>query len=56
MKNLLFLSTVAADALVGYFECSMALAEADKSLLAMGDTFFAAVDGGCGSPSIVLKR
>jgi hypothetical protein len=56
MKNLLFLSTVAAGTLVGCFECPMALAEADKSLLAMGDAFFSAVDGGRGSPSIILKR
>ena len=47
---------MAAGALISCFECPMALAEADDSLLAMGDTLFASVDGGRGSPSINLKR
>ena len=55
-KALLFLSTTAESELSGYFECPTALAEADEPLLAVGDTLFAAADGGRGWPSIVLKR
>jgi hypothetical protein len=55
MKKLLFLSMVAAGALVGCIECMTALAEAHELLLAMGDTLFATV-GARGSPSIFLKR
>ncbi len=50
------MSTVAAGALIGCFECPAALVEADESLVAMGDTILAAVDGARGSPSIILKR
>ena len=58
MKTLLFLSVAAASELSGCFECPVALAEADadEQLLEVNETLFAAVDGGRGSPSIVLKR
>ena len=58
MKTLLFLSTAAASEISGCFECPVALADADadEQLLEVNDTPFAAVDGGRGSQSIVLKR
>jgi hypothetical protein len=48
--KILLLCTVAASVLSGCF------VEADKLLLAMGDTLFAAVYSCCGLPSITLKR